>query len=269
MERNRSPFPGMDPYLEHPAHWRGVHSALVTYLCEDLQAVLPARYYAAIEDRVYVDTLEYGRAPDVRVVDREGSRAGGGVATAGADAATIVELPLDEVEEHYIEIRDAKSGHRIATVIEVLSPSNKKEEGEGVTSYRRKQAEVLGSDANLVEVDLLRAGKHIVAVPERLLVWPYEYLVVVRRTTHPSRRELYPVPLRARLPRIAVPLCPPDADVVVDVQGLVARVYESGAYAKRIDYAAAPIPALSAEDGAWVRQLLVGTGPRTPATGAE
>ena len=27
-----SPFPGMDPYLEHPAWWGGVHQRLITHL---------------------------------------------------------------------------------------------------------------------------------------------------------------------------------------------------------------------------------------------
>ena len=32
----RSPFPGMDPYLEHPALWPGVHQSLITYLRDAL-----------------------------------------------------------------------------------------------------------------------------------------------------------------------------------------------------------------------------------------
>ena len=35
----KSPFPGMDPYLER--HWGDVHQALVTYIRDQLQASLP------------------------------------------------------------------------------------------------------------------------------------------------------------------------------------------------------------------------------------
>lgn len=69
MELARSTFPGMDPYLEHPSRWRDVHSRLVTYLCDDLQGGLPGRYYARMEDRVFIDSEAYGFAPDVRIVE--------------------------------------------------------------------------------------------------------------------------------------------------------------------------------------------------------
>ena len=29
-----SPFPGMDPYLEHPAFFPGVHDRFIAYLCD-------------------------------------------------------------------------------------------------------------------------------------------------------------------------------------------------------------------------------------------
>ena len=35
----KSPFPGMDPYLER--HWGDVHQALVTYIRDQLQPSLP------------------------------------------------------------------------------------------------------------------------------------------------------------------------------------------------------------------------------------
>jgi hypothetical protein len=36
----RSPFPGMDPFLE--PSWGDVHHGLIVYSCEALQRVLPA-----------------------------------------------------------------------------------------------------------------------------------------------------------------------------------------------------------------------------------
>jgi len=36
-------FPGMDPYLENPQLWPGVHTRLIVYLADQLQLLLPAR----------------------------------------------------------------------------------------------------------------------------------------------------------------------------------------------------------------------------------
>lgn len=41
-----SPFPGMDPCLEHPEIFPGLHDRLIAYLSEALQPVLPSPYYA-------------------------------------------------------------------------------------------------------------------------------------------------------------------------------------------------------------------------------
>jgi len=49
-----SPFPGMDPYLERPALWPGLHVATITHLQADLNARLLPHYIAQIETRVYV-----------------------------------------------------------------------------------------------------------------------------------------------------------------------------------------------------------------------
>ncbi|MBI4618110.1 MAG: DUF4058 family protein [Planctomycetes bacterium] len=207
----------MDPWLEHPNRWRDVHSSVVTYLRDDLHAILPRPYYARIEDRVIVDTEDV------------------------------------EVEEHYIEIRDLESGHKVVSVIEVISPTNKRPGGEGMRAYRAKQEELLASDTNLVEIDLLRGGQHVAAVPRDSLasLRPYHYLVVVRRAAEPDLRHVYPLRLDTRLPRVAIPLRDPDGDVVVDLQSLIDRAYERGAYAWTIDYQTPPEPPLEGPDAAW------------------
>jgi hypothetical protein len=48
-----SPVPGMNPYLEAPQSWSGVHNWLVTEMAKVLGTVLPANYYVAVEERVY------------------------------------------------------------------------------------------------------------------------------------------------------------------------------------------------------------------------
>lgn len=49
-----SPFPGMNPFLEAPALWPGVHSALSGEIRNTLNRQLPGRYFADVEERVYL-----------------------------------------------------------------------------------------------------------------------------------------------------------------------------------------------------------------------
>ena len=40
-----NPFPGMNPFLEDPLHWRGVHLRLIAALDAQLNQTLPPRFY--------------------------------------------------------------------------------------------------------------------------------------------------------------------------------------------------------------------------------
>ena len=50
------------------------------------------------------------------------------------------------------------------------------------------------------------------------------------------------------LPRIAVPLEAGFPDTILDVQAVLERAYDEGAYVRRLDYSKAPAPPLSAEN---------------------
>ena len=56
----KSPFPGMNPYLEDPAHWPDFHPRFINYWCESIADVLPNDYEARIGERVYVAELQPG-----------------------------------------------------------------------------------------------------------------------------------------------------------------------------------------------------------------
>ena len=62
--------------------------------------------------------------------------------------------------------------------------------------------------------------------------------------------------MRQRLPRIAVPLDAGVPDVVLDLQAVLDRCYDEGAYARKIDYSQPPIPPLRPEDATWAEALL-------------
>ena len=78
------PFPGMDPYLEHPVLWESVHVRLITTLANQLQPRLDPRYVTSIEERVFIG----GRIPDVWI--QRSPSAGGTLTVAENFTLTIV-----------------------------------------------------------------------------------------------------------------------------------------------------------------------------------
>lgn len=105
---------------------------------------------------------------------------------------------------------------------------------------------------------MLRQEMHTVAVPLPYLTpfRPWHYVVYVSRAGHLDRFEVYLRTIRQRLPRIAIPLRPPDPDVVLDLQAVFDRCYDHGAYADLIDYRANPDIALPADEVGWVDEYL-------------
>jgi hypothetical protein len=167
-----------------------------------------------------------------------------------------------EVRETYAEIFDAR-GHRLVTGIEFVSPTNKSDR-QGRELYQRKQQELAGAGVNLVEVDLIRSGPHVLDVPEDVVETrrPWDYLVnLVRRGSR--EYQFYPIGLRNALPRIRIPLKEGDEDAVLDLQEVFNQAYGYGPYPERIDYSTAPSPPLSPEDDGWADQRLRGAGLRT------
>jgi hypothetical protein len=266
----QNPFPGMNPWLENPALWLGVHNSMIVYIRDQLQPLLAPRYVAAVEDRVFVEGPDRRIGPDVWIRrDRAGGSEPGAVAVMELDDALVIETTADEIHESYIQILDLQTGQQVVTVIELVSPRNKFA-GPGRDVYEAKQSEVMQSTAHLVEIDLLRAGPHVLAVPEALVRGrrPYDYLVSVNRARRLREQfETYPRGLRDRLPRVAIPLLPEDADVRLDVQAALDQTYSAGAYGRRIDYSRPCEPPLSPEDQTWATALLAGPPQSIPHPG--
>jgi hypothetical protein len=242
----------MDPWLEHPAWWPNVHQRMITYASDTLQKLVGDRYFVSIGERVYVEVPEHSYYRDVSIVEQRGGR---GIPTAvGADTPVVVIVEAVEHREVFLEISDAVSGEQVVTVIEVLSPANKRL-GPGRDLYLRKQAEILNSTASLVEIDLLRDGEPTVAVPSHRRA-ESAYSVVVSPVTDRFRREFYPIRLLDRLPRVSIPLAEGDLPAVLDLQAVLAETYEKGGFGRRIDYSRPPVPPLSAGDQAAALQVL-------------
>jgi len=263
----------MDPYLEHPVLWSGVHQRLITSLGDALNALLPPDYVADIGERLYVVQSERSIYPDVVVFEQPLSvpilapptRGESAVAVAEENAVAMASDPpwvltvdLVEVREVFLEILPVGDEDRVVAVIEVLSPANKTAPSEGRETYLPKQQEVLESETHLLEIDLLRSGEHTVAAPREALLerGRWDYLVCLHRGGQRNRYEVWPILLRQRLPRIHVPLLGGDPEVVLDLQAVFTRCYDEGAYARRLDYRREPPTPLAGEDAEWADALL-------------
>lgn len=260
----KSPFPGMDPYLEQ--HWRDIHHRFLTYACDDLQDHLPGDLRARLEERVCVESdFAVGHAiyPDVRVVEHTASdRRVAEVKEGEVAEPLIIHAESEPATEGFIEIIDVGSGNRVITAIELLSDTNK-QPGEGQAQYRRKQREYIQAGVSLVEIDLLRSGTRVLAVPVGYIPPSHRttYQVCVTRLGEPPTYEVYRVPLREPLPTIRVPLRAVDPDVALNLQSLIDRCYHHGRY-DDVDYTSVPHPPLAPEDAAWAEQLLSAVGLR-------
>ncbi len=255
-----SPFPGMDPYLEHSAGWKNVHSRLLVDISNILMPQVLPHYFVSIEERVYVapgDELEMVGprqifVPDVKITHPRG--------TAMVDSSSVItrSRPLEvglprpeEVREPYLEIRDAGDNSLVVAVIEVLSPANKRV-GAGRVDYLKKRDTLLQSWTNFVEIDLLRSGMRM---PVFFAPDHYDYSVLVARETATGVADFYPVTMREPLPVFPVPLKPGEPEPTLDLNAAIRSVYDLGGFGFRIDYRAAPEPPLSEEDALWAKEL--------------
>ena len=127
----------------------------------------------------------------------------------------VSQTPDEEKAEPYIEIYARREGEdRLVTSIEILSITNKTLGTPGRLKYLEKQSEILEGQVHLVEIDLLRGGAHVSAVPlwlAREKAGLFDYHVSIRRFDRPSEFLLYPIRLERKLPTIKIPLLPGDA----------------------------------------------------------
>jgi hypothetical protein len=250
----RSPFPGMNPYLENPELWSAVHNRLIIAMADDLVDRLGENYRVEIEKRTYFSSDESVLVgiPDVAVLTGKTAEPTSSVASVSLPVQPEqVTVPVaEEVNERYLEIRDVATG-TVVTVIELLSPKNKRL-GEGRLAYERKRNRVLASATHLVEIDLLRGGKPFPIRSENL--GDYRILICDRRPTG----ELYAFGLRQPIPPVPIPLMLGEVEPILELQPLLDRVYEKGRYYLAIDYKKPPQPPLSEEDARWAEMLLKG-----------
>jgi hypothetical protein len=255
----------MNPYLEHDDAWHNFHEQFPDAVVAELEPQLGPNYFAKVDEHVYIHELPedqrrfWGRADaSVGLTSREAVTQGGGAGTRTAPRQVLLPV-VDRVGLSYVEIRDRRS-RRLVTVIEMLSPSNKRP-GVDRDQYETKRAEILASQAHFVEIDLLRGWERMPFAEEVQC----DYCVLVSRYADRPRGDLWAIGLREPLPCIPIPLLENDPEPELDLQKLLHHLYDTRGYAKFI-YQSEPEPPLAPEDAAWARSLLPPTA--QPRNGA-
>lgn len=256
-----SPFPGMDPWLEHPSQFSGLHSQLVAYAVELLQPELLSRgYFVTPNERVWIEESQRDILPDGAVLQWRPETTPKPASVTSADKSVKVRKFRSEYRQPYLEIFDNEH-RKLITGIEFVSPTNKSK-SEGRKLYRKKQRELQAAGVNVVEVDLLRRGRSVILAQPALTesARPWDYLVCLWRAHEDEDFELYPIELRSRLSRILIPLKPKDAEATLDLQAVFDKAYDAGPYRVSVNYRKAPVPPLSEADRAWADQCLRAAG---------
>ena len=268
-----SPFPGMDPYLER--YWDDVHLRICAEMSTDLNPKLPKGLRARAGQNIWLDETDDDDGHRRRAHPIEGDTVV--VDTGPATAVATRRAPLSTVEpvvvpaipalhrHRWVQIIDVSDGNRVVTVIEVLSPGNKRA-GALNRRYRRKLGKYVEGGVNVVEVDLLRSSRARLAVtvddipPGRRAA----YYTCVSRVDRPDEWLAYPMPLREPLPVLSIPLRPGrDDDAPLSLQPIVDRIYVEGRY-DEVDYGRPLRPPLSAEDAAWAAERVAARSVATP-----
>jgi hypothetical protein len=216
MTPQDNPFPGMNPWLEK--HWSDVHTVLLGYLRDAISPELPPDLNARAEERVAFETTQ-----------------------------------SEEITERWIEISNLTG--KVISIIEILSPSNKRP--PGLHDYQRRMRDCLDAGVNIVEIDLLRGGRHAVQVPEEGLdsVEGTHGIICVTRAARRRRHEVYRWPLRERIPAIRIPLRASDPDIPLDLQPLVDRAHKMGRYWQSTGHEELR-PPLPKNEAAWAAEIL-------------
>lgn len=262
----RSPFPGMDPYLE--SYWGDVHTKLATYIADELNPKLPDDLVARTEVYVglYVDeNKDANFIPDVSITETEleGDSIPVGGATVAVVEPKVYRIPNPLRKQKRVVIHEVGTDGVLVTAIEILSPTNKGDRDEQAL-YRNKRREFLRAGTSVVEIDLLRGGTSVLYAPADVREWrdPADYYVCTVRGWRQGQAEVYPIRLRDRLPTIRVPLRRKDPDTTLDLQALIDQVYQKSAYGRTVRYDRDPHPLLAGDDARWADELLKAAGKR-------
>ena len=264
----KSPFPGMDPYLERNPTWEDIHGWFIRKLAEQIMPrVRGLGMEVGVERSVYRDDPDGGLMlvgePNLltfqnsAAADAGWDRNGSNVMVAEPHAIHEIVLDDDETTRHkqdYLVIREELSGWvRVVAVVELLSPANKTR--KYASKYREKWSHFLASRSHFLEIDLLRDGEN----PSRrrfpeLAPTPY-FIFLAWKNEVGRNKQGFPVRLQDRLPTIGLPLTPDRPILPLDLQAAFESAYDLCAFVSSKLYENLPGPELAPEDVADVREI--------------
>jgi hypothetical protein len=251
----------MDPYLEDLSVWMDFHESFITYLRDALLASLPDHYEARIEERVNLVALSDEEThlfrADVAISDLGGSQRapfseqqeGSTTTLLAVEPVTIPIIIYEEEHESKVHILD-RSNHRLITVVELLSPTNKR--GDGYFQYKVKRNALLSTRVHLVEIDLLVDGERL---PLKDSLPAGQYFAYVARGNCRPDCQVYAWSVQQALSKILIPLAAPDPDIALDLGELFTTTYDRGRYKRSLDYSAPPAAPLADDDRQWAAAI--------------
>ena len=255
-----NPFPGVDPYVELTDLWVGFQNTLISDFSKLLNPFLRNRGYAAIvEKRVDLADVHlddgYERRPDVAIAGLRdpipwtpSPNSSGTLAVAEARSTKVTLPNYESVPVAYLNIRRLP-GRELVSVIELLSPSNKV--GRTRRDYLTKRVALLSTSFNLVEIDLLLAGRRPPVIGD---VPAGDLCAFVCRGEERPDCQAFAWSIRDRLPTLPVPLRPGEDEVPLDLAAAYTMTYDGGAFDTLVPYDE-PLPGpLSDADRAWVAE---------------
>lgn len=263
----KSPFPGMDPYIESQGLWGDFHNHLIEHICQHLADSVSERYFVRTGRRSYYVLIgeegkdDYSFVPDVKInVAESGKRTKRKSESVATAEPAMEDEPLtlrlfieDEYRESFVDIYEANPEERLVTTIEVLSPSNKRPGTKGWKLYQRKRRNVLLGNVNLVEIDLLRDGQR----PPSFDPWPSSpYYLLVARASREQYAKVWRASFQSPIPVIPVPLDKPDADIPLRLQPMIETIYKRFRYGGSINYSKPLKPPLRGAEATWVKTQL-------------
>ena len=251
----RSPFPGMDPYLEAPTIWPNVHTSLMTIFQEQLNPLLAPQYLAELETQVVIDRMDDESQivrPDVSLTTPQEPTGTRSAAVVAEPLPVRLRVPLDVPTRLVTVYIRQRPNETLVAVIELLSPVNKRR-GTGRTAYLDKRRAFLRARLHLIEIDLLRSYPRM---PFDDPLPSADYLVMVAQAGERPHCSVWPISVRQPLPTIPIPLLDPDPPVPLALGQALQTAYERARYDLRVDYRKPPVPSLTPQDAAWAETLL-------------
>ena len=260
----KSPFPGMDPYIDAMGRWAGFHMDFLVRCSEQLNERLPGQYAATLNERIELIDEQATRlrrqalGPDVTVVHEPGAAAAyrsehrSSVATLEPHTLPQDIQWLDLPKQLYVEITHLPD-ENVVTDIELLSPSNKRGGSKDRLAYLTKRKNLMMHRINLVECDLLLAGDRM---PTLLPLPPGDYYGFITYGGSWHECDVYEWSLHDPLPTLPVPLRTEDGEVALDLAAAFAQTYEHGRYGRLLKYKDELLETLREADRAWAKELI-------------